>query len=156
MEIKRFLIIGAFCEKGTMDDVVAFFRDVLGAKLSPERSHLLQYGIRGQDAWLGTKEPFDIEIHESINDELPMGRQVSKYAPRFQILALEVANLDEAIAELRAKGVRISDKLKMYDPAVGEYYEAMIHPKSSFGFVIDLIEHPHGRPEGVEYWWNEC
>ena len=71
-----------------------------------------------------------------------MGRQIAKGAPAFQIIALEVENLDEAIAELRAKDIRVYDKVKINveSPYYEEVYVAMIHPKSSFGLLIELVE----------------
>jgi len=146
MEIKQVFGINALCVTGTMDKAVEFFRDALGAKIGPEKPWMEKYGHRCRDAWLGTEEPFSIEISESVNDELPTGKQHKKSAPCFQFFGLEVDNLDEAIAELRAKGIRVSDKLKIDDPRFGELYEAMIHPTNTFGFIVELLESKGKRP----------
>ncbi len=140
MKIKRVLGINALCETGTMDKLVDFFRDNLETKIDPEMPWLAQWGHRARVAYLGTENPFMLEISESIDDELPIGRQHKKLAPTFQILGLEVENLDEAIAELRTKGIRVSDKRKIEDPRFEELHECMIHPKSAFGLIIELLE----------------
>jgi len=140
MEIKRVAGINAFCVSGTMDKVEKFFRDVLGAKMGPEMSWRAQFGMRAKGAWLGTEVPFRLELSESINDELPAGKQHKRSAPAFQVLGLEVENIDEATAELRAKGIRVSDKIKTEDPAFEKQYQSWIHPKDAFGLIIELVE----------------
>ena len=64
------------------------------------------------------------------------------------ILILTDGMADEAIAELRAKGVRVSDKRKIEDPGFegGGFYECMIHPKSAFGLIIELLEYSKAPP----------
>ena len=140
MKIKRTLGINHFCLPGTMDDAISFYRDVLGAKMGPDQPWLAEYGFRAKGAWLGDEMPFRLELAESVDDELVTGRQISKTAPAFAILAFEVENLDEAIAELRTKGIRVSDKRKIEDPRFEELHECMIHPKSAFGLIIELLE----------------
>lgn len=148
MKIKRVLGINALCKRGERDAVVKLFEDVLGAKMGPEMPHLAQYGHRARIAYMGTemKQPFNLEISESINDELPIGKQHARSAPTFQFLGLEVDNIDEAIAELRAKGIRVSDKTMIDDPEFEYLWEAMIYPKSSYGLLIELIEEKRKVP----------
>ncbi len=153
MKIKRTLGINHFCLPGTMDDAISFYRDVLGAKMGPDQPWLAEYGFRAKGAWLGDEMPFRLELAESVDDELVTGRQISKTAPAFAILAFEVENLDEAITELRAKGIKVHDKLKMYYPGFkidgfDGFYETMIHPKSAFGVIIELIEFTKGPSDG--------
>ncbi len=140
MKIKRVSGINAFCVSGTMNEAEKFFRDVLGAKIGPVMLWRSQFGMRAKGAWLGTEVPCRIELSESINDELPAGKQHKKSAPAFQVLGLEVENIDEATAELRAKGVRVSDKIKTEDPAFEKQYQSWIHPKDAFGLIIELLE----------------
>ena len=145
MKIKRVLGLNALCETGTMDNVVDFFRDVLGAKIQPDvpdpaMPHLAQWGHRARIAQWETGVPFQVEISESINDDLPIGKQHKKSAPSFQFLGLVVDSIDEVITELRAKGISVSDKRKIDDPVFEEIYECMIHPKDSFGLLLEFIE----------------
>ena len=145
MKIKRVLGIHAFSVKGTMDKVAEFFRDALGAKITPELSDFSKFGFRAVSAWLGIEEPFHVAVSESVNDELPLGKQHTKLAPTFQIIQFQIENMDEAIAELRAKGIRVSDKILVptrgfeVDGMQG-MYECMIHPKSTFGLLIELMQ----------------
>ena len=60
--------------------------------------------------------------------------------------------IDEAITELRDKGIKVHDKLKMHVPGFKNkgfegWYETMIHPKSAFGVIIELIEFTKAPPD---------
>lgn len=150
MKIKRVLSVSAFCETGTMEKVLDILA-AIGGKLSPPSEWLTIYGHRARGVWLGTQTPLRVEVGESVNDDLPMGKQHRKYAPAFQALGLEVENLDEAIAEVRAHGLECSDKLKIEDPSFEGFYESMIRPKSASGLLIELIEIKGKRPPDTEW-----
>jgi len=136
VKIKRVFGINACFTAGDMDEAERFFRDIFSAKMGPDMPHLLKYGHRAKAAWLGTDVPFRLELSECVNEEGPIGRSIKRAAPGFQFIGLEVEDIDEAIAELRAKGIKVSDKLQ-----VSEYsMECMIHPKSAYGLIIELVQ----------------
>ncbi len=151
MEITNILGINAFCERGSMDKVICFFRDVLGAKITSDQPWLEEYGFRAKGAWLGDDMPFRIEIGESIDDALPMGKEHDTLAPTFQFLSLVVKNLDEAVVELQTRGIKVSDKVKLDDPRFGEMYECAIHPRESYGLIIELVEINGKSPKDGEW-----
>ena len=151
MEIKSCGGIMLFLEEGKLEKAIEFFRDVLGAKMGPDLDHLLRFGFRAKGAWIGTETPFRVELGEAFSDEPAMGRQMKKAAPCFNCLDVWVDNIDEAIAELRAKGVRVSDKLRIEDPRFEELYECMIHPKDAFGVIIELLE-MKGKEPAPRMW----
>ncbi len=151
MKIKRFLSANAGVV--SLAEAEQFFRDVLGAKICSEMPHGAHYGFRAKGAWLGTEAPYRIELIESTNDELPMGRLVKKLAPRYMLLTFEVENIDEAIAELRAKGITVTDKQDMTPFGVERVgweglYDCMIHPRSAGGLAIELVEFRKAPPAG--------
>ena len=149
MKIKRFM--GDNAAVVSLEEAEKFFREILGAKIGPEMPHVVHYGFRSKGAWLGTEEPYRLELIESINDELPMGRTVKKLAPRYMTVSFEVENLDEAIAELRAKGIRVSDKLDITPQGFEGMYGCMIHPKDACGLGIQLLELKGKVPPAGEY-----
>ncbi|MBI4284913.1 MAG: VOC family protein [Chloroflexi bacterium] len=151
MKIKRLLSINAGVT--SLAEAEKFFGDVLGAKICEEMPHGPYFGFRAKGAWLGTEEPCRLELIESTSDEITEGKLVKKMAPRYMLLTFEVENLDEAIAELRAKGVTVTDK-KDYTPfGVGRagwvaLCDSMIHPRSSCGLGIELMEFEKGPAPG--------
>jgi len=146
VKIKRCLCCTAFVEEGKFDEVEAFWRDVMGAEIGPEMPWLLKYGHRAKNTLTGTEAPFSVEIAECYDETLPIGKQAKKFAPCYYTLTYQVENLDETIAELRAKGIKVSDKLVMDYPGFevegkkDTVYECMIHPKSAYGLVIELLQ----------------
>ena len=146
MKIKRFHSDAA----GVVDlaEAEKFFQEVLGAKVLPEKQ---RRGIRRKAVWLGTEEPYRIELVECIDESLDYGKAVKKLAPSYMCAIFEVENLDEAIAELRAKGLTVSDKKPLEDPEYEELYQCVIHPKSACGLAIELLEIKGKRPQAGEY-----
>ena len=58
----------------------------------------------------------------------------------FHHLALEVEDIEAALAELKAAGVRLIDE-KPREGAHGARI-AFIHPKATFGLLVELCEYP--------------
>jgi len=146
MIVKRVLAINTFLAEGTFNKVETFFKDVLGAKIGPEMTWLTdKYGHRAKMVQIGTIEPMGIELAECADENLVIGKQIKKFAPCFSAITLQVDSVDNAIAELRAMGIKVSDKLVMTSDGwetngiKDEHYECMIHPKN-FGLLIELLE----------------
>ncbi|MFA5111120.1 MAG: methylmalonyl-CoA epimerase [Desulfobaccales bacterium] len=59
----------------------------------------------------------------------------------FHHLALEVEDIHAAVAELKAAGVRLIDE-KPREGAHGALV-AFIHPKATFGLLVELCQYPH-------------
>ncbi|MBI4285493.1 MAG: VOC family protein [Chloroflexi bacterium] len=147
MKIKKFLCDNAAVVN--LDEAVAFFRDKLGAKVGPEMPFAPHFGARAKGIWLGEEEPYRLELIESVNPAKGLGKHVAKLAPRYFILSLEVEDLDECIRELRAKGVRTSDKddlSKVYGLGFEHMAECQIYPQDSCGLGIELTELKGKRP----------
>ncbi|MBI4285939.1 MAG: hypothetical protein HY670_08615 [Chloroflexi bacterium] len=147
MKIIRCLCVTAFVEQGKLDDVVGFWRDVMGSEIGPEMSWLFKYGHRARNTRvLGMDSPFSVELAECYDETKPIGKQAKRFAPCFHALTYQVENVDDCIAELKAKGVNVSEKLVMDYPGFevdgkkDTVYECMIHPKSAYGLVFELIQ----------------
>ena len=61
----------------------------------------------------------------------------------FHHLALEVEDIHAAVAELKAAGVRLIDE-KPREGAHGARI-AFIHPKATFGLLVELCESPESH-----------
>ncbi|MBM4285902.1 MAG: methylmalonyl-CoA epimerase [Deltaproteobacteria bacterium] len=71
----------------------------------------------------------------------PVAKFLETRGEGFHHMALEVENIDEAVASLKAAGVRLIDET----PREGAHGTrvAFIHPKSTFGLLLELVEYPH-------------
>lgn len=111
---------------------LAFFRDALGLELdAPEevqsqrvRAHFLQTGEAA------------IELLEPTADDSPIARFVAKRGPGIHHVALRVDDIVAALAELKARGVRLIDET----PRPGAHHSliAFIHPASTHGVLVEL------------------
>jgi len=80
----------------------------------------------------------EIELLESTAPDGPIARYIEKNGEGIQHLALRVDNLEAALAELKAKGVRLIDEKPRY--GAGGAKIAFVHPKSTGGILLELSE----------------
>ncbi|MCE5257261.1 MAG: methylmalonyl-CoA epimerase [Spirochaetaceae bacterium] len=80
----------------------------------------------------------EIELLESTDPEGPIGKFIAARGQGIQHLAFRVENIDEALAELKAKGVRLIDEQPRY--GAGGARIAFLHTKSTGCVLIELCE----------------
>ncbi len=80
----------------------------------------------------------EIELLESTSPDGPIAKYIEKNGEGFQHLALRVENLEEALKELRAKGVRLIDEKPRY--GAGGAKIAFVHPRATGGILLELSE----------------
>lgn len=117
-----------------LNQSLGFFRDALGLDIeAPEevasqrvRVHFLPAG----DAAL--------ELLESTAEDSPIAKYVARRGPGLHHVALRVDDIVGALAELKAKGVRLIDET----PRPGAHHSlvAFVHPSSAHGVLVELIQ----------------
>ncbi|HBK59059.1 MAG: methylmalonyl-CoA epimerase [Rectinema sp.] len=80
----------------------------------------------------------EIELLETTDPEGPIGKFLAAKGQGVHHLAFRVADIDEALAELKAKGVRLIDETPRY--GAGGARIAFIHPKATGGVLVELCE----------------
>ena len=80
----------------------------------------------------------EIELLESTAPDGPVARYIEKNGEGIQHIALRVDNLEEALAELKARGVRLIDEKPRY--GAGGAKIAFIHPKATGGVLLELSQ----------------
>ncbi|MHB0854688.1 MAG: methylmalonyl-CoA epimerase [Rectinema subterraneum] len=80
----------------------------------------------------------EIELLESTDPEGPIGKFLAAKGQGVHHLAFRVANIEAALAELKAKGVRLIDETPRY--GAGGARIAFIHPKATGGVLVELCE----------------
>jgi methylmalonyl-CoA/ethylmalonyl-CoA epimerase len=80
------------------------------------------------------------ELMEPYSPESPVARFIKKRGEGVQYIGLEVEDLDEAISELRKRGVRFTTEDPVEYPNGSRW--AFIHPKEMHGVLFALIENP--------------
>ena len=82
-----------------------------------------------------------LEYLESTDPEGPVGKFLAKKGPGIHHVAFEVDDVDAAVKELLAKGVRMIDKT----PRKGAHGNriAFIHPSETQGVLIEICQPSH-------------
>lgn len=134
MNVKRIDHVGI-----AIADVAAakrVYEDILGLKLTREEVvedqgvRTLFYPIAG----------VKLELLESTTPDGPIAKFLEKRGAGLQHVAVEVDDIESAIAELKAKGVRMIDETPRR--GVENTRIAFIHPKDTHGVLLELVELP--------------
>jgi len=80
----------------------------------------------------------EVELLESTDPDGPVAKFIQKKGQGFQHVAFRVANIDEALEELKSKNIRLIDE----QPRVGAGGAriAFLHPKATGGILVELCE----------------
>ena len=80
----------------------------------------------------------EIELLEATADDSPVAKFIEKKGEGIHHLALRVDDLDAALAELKAPGMRLIDETPRY--GAGGARIAFVHPKATGGILLELSE----------------
>jgi len=80
----------------------------------------------------------EVELLESTAPDGPIAKFIESRGQGMQHIAFRVENIEEALEELKAKGVRLIDEKPR--KGAGGAKIAFLHPKSTFGVLVELSE----------------
>ncbi len=118
----------------SIDDGNTFWSDILGLKMEGKETVESQ---KVTTAFLPVGES-EVELLESTADDGPIAKFIEKKGAGFQHVAFRVANIEEALAELKEKGVRLIDETPR--PGAGGAKIAFLHPKATGGVLVELCQ----------------
>ncbi len=80
----------------------------------------------------------EVELLESTAADGPVAKYIEKRGQGIQHVAFRVENIDEALAELKEKGVQLIDQ----QPRIGAGGAkiAFLHPKATNGVLVELCQ----------------
>lgn len=81
-----------------------------------------------------------VELMQPYNPESPVAKFIERRGEGVQYIGLEVSNIDDALEELKGKGVRLTSEEPVEYPNGSRWI--FIHPKAMHGVLIALIENP--------------
>lgn len=87
----------------------------------------------------------NIELLEATSPDSPIAKFLEKSGEGIHHIAFEVEDIDAAVEELKAAGIRMIDE-KPREGAHGARI-AFIHPKATHGVLIELCQHAHKSHE---------
>jgi methylmalonyl-CoA/ethylmalonyl-CoA epimerase len=117
-----------------LDETLKIYTDMLGMKLQGTET-VEEQKVKTAFLPLGETE---IELLESTAPDGPIGKFIEARGQGVQHLAFRVDDLEAALAELKAKGVRLIDEKPRY--GAGGAKIAFLHPKATNGVLIELCQ----------------
>ena len=125
---------------GNLADSLAFFRDALGLEVDRPEDVISQrvraHFVFTADGPGGAK----LELLEATADDSPIAKYVAKRGAGMHHVALRVDDIAAALAELKARGVRLIDEVPR--PGAHGTTVAFIHPSSTHGVLVELVQRP--------------
>ncbi|NLH08372.1 MAG: methylmalonyl-CoA epimerase [Chloroflexi bacterium] len=123
-----------------IEEATAFYRDVLGLRL--ERvERIYEQEVTVAFFPVGNSK---VELLQPTTDTSGVARFLEKRGPGMHHLCLEVDDIEETLEALRARGVELIDE-QPRETADGKKM-AFIHPRSTYGVLIELYELPASHP----------
>ena len=116
----------------SVEDALAFYRDTLGLEVEPPEDVASQR-VRAHFVSVGEST---LELLEATAEDSPIARFIAKRGPGMHHVALRVDDIVAALAELKAKGVRLIDEQPR--PGAHGSLVAFLHPSSTHGVLVEL------------------
>jgi methylmalonyl-CoA epimerase len=117
-----------------LDEALARYDEQFGAELL--HREVLDDGTI--DAALVSAGDGRLELVASLAPDTPLGRFLVRRGPGVHHVAYEVADIDAALADLRARDVRLVDDVAR--PGIRGTRIAFVHPSSCLGVLTELVE----------------
>ena len=117
-----------------LEQAKKFYTEVLGMTVMGEET-VEQQKVKVCFIPCGDSE---VELLESTSPDGPIAKFIEKNGEGVQHIALRVDNIEAAIADLKAKGVRMIDETPRY--GAGGAQIAFVHPKATGGILLELSE----------------
>lgn len=118
----------------SIDEALKFYEGVLGVKAT-DTEVVEEQKVKVAFLPAGDSE---IELLESTDPEGPIAKFIEKKGAGMQHIALRVDDIEAALAELKAAGVKLIDETPRY--GAGGARIAFIHPKATGGVLLELSE----------------
>lgn len=117
-----------------LDETLRFYEEVLGIKCVGTEV-VEEQKVKTAFLPIGDTK---IELLESTDKEGPIAKFIEKRGQGVQHIAYRVENIEEALEEVKRKGIRLIDEKPR--KGAGGAKIAFLHPKSTFGVLIELCE----------------
>jgi len=111
-----------------------FYTDILGLKIEDIETVADQ---KVNVAFIPITDS-EVELLESTEPDGPVAKFIDSRGEGIQHIAFCVENIEEALAELKAKGVRLIDEKPR--KGAGGAMIAFIHPKETNGVLVEICE----------------
>jgi methylmalonyl-CoA/ethylmalonyl-CoA epimerase len=125
------IAVGSIAERtGVWTDVLGLL--LAGSETIPEQKVTTAFFPVGES---------EVELLEPTAPDGPIATYLEKRGEGVHHIAFRVENIDAALAELKAKGVRLIDEIPRI--GAGGARIAFLHPQATHGILVELCERDH-------------
>ena len=118
----------------SIDEAMKFWEGALGVKCHGVEEVAEQ---KVKTAFLPIDDS-EIELLEGTSEDSPVSKFIAKNGQGIQHIAIRVADIEAALAELKEKGVRLIDEKPRI--GAGGAKIAFLHPKANGGVLLELCQ----------------
>lgn len=118
----------------SIEGVKNFWTDILGLKYEGSETVAEQ---KVTTAFFPVGES-EIELLESTSEDGPIAKYLEKKGEGIQHVAFRVENIERALEDLKAKGIKLIDEKPRI--GAGGAKIAFLHPKATNGVLVELCE----------------
>lgn len=118
----------------SIDEAMKFWEGALGVKCHGVEEVAEQ---KVKTAFLPIDDS-EIELLEGTSEDSPVSKFIAKNGQGIQHIAIRVADIEAALAELKEKGVRLIDEKPRI--GAGGAKIAFLHPKVTGGVLLELCQ----------------
>lgn len=121
-----------------LEAAIAHYRDQLGLELV-HRETVREQGVEAVLLDVGESH---VELLSPLGPDTPVGKYLAKRGPGLHHVAYRVEDIEAALEELRAAGMRLIDE----SPRVGIRGSrvAFVHPASTGGVLTEIVQPAQG------------
>ncbi len=125
-----------------LDVAIATYSGMFGGRLE-HRETVPDQGVEAATMLLGSDR---VELLRPLAADTPVGRFIERRGPGMHHVALEVDDLERALADAAAAGAELIDA----EPRSGLFglRVAFIHPQSVDGVLVELVQLPERSEHG--------
>jgi methylmalonyl-CoA epimerase len=118
-----------------IDEALKFWQDALGLEQTHTET-VEDQKVRVAMLPIGETR---IELLEPTSPDSPISKFLEKRGAGIHHIAVEVENIEESLAQLKASGARLIDET----PRVGaeNCLVAFVHPSAAGGVLLELVQH---------------
>jgi methylmalonyl-CoA/ethylmalonyl-CoA epimerase len=122
-----------------LDAAIALHEDAYGMALV----HREVIDDQGVEAVLLDVGENHVELLRPLAEDSPVGRFLARRGPGLHHVAYQVTDVDAALAELRARGLRLIDEAPR--TGIRNSRVAFLHPAASGGVLTEIVQPAEGH-----------
>ncbi len=119
----------------SIEEGLSVWRDALGLEVD-STEEVTEQGVKVCMLAVGDTH---VELLEPLSAETAVGKFLAKRGPGMHHIAIEVADINVSLAELKDKGARLIDEIPRV--GAGGCLVAFVHPSSANGVLLELVQH---------------